>query len=121
MANGFVFGKGGTPSGGGTESVVVPIPQMTLSYIGEYDVKAIYGVDFDIPFPLQFKSRVIQSPAELWEAVGYDSDNIDFIPEYGTFQGYIMPSSITQGYIIILQFENTTYSGSLEIRARFVN
>lgn len=120
MANGFVFGKGRTPSGG-TESVVVPIPQMTLSYVGEYDVKAIYGGDFDIPFPLQFKSRVIQSPAELWEAVGHDSDNIDFIPKYGTFRGYIMPSSIIQAYIIILQFENTTYSGSLEIRARFVD
>lgn len=74
MANGFVFGKGRTPSGGGTvngyEWTVQHVPQTTMHYYGELNSEPAYTANVPLQFPLVFQSRTFTNYLEFINALG---------------------------------------------------
>ena len=76
MANGFVFGKGGTPSGGGGtvngyEWVVQHVPQTAMAYYGELtNGDPVYTANVPLQFPLVFQSRTFTNYLEFINALG---------------------------------------------------
>lgn len=74
MANGFVFGKGGTPSGGGTvngyECAVQHVPSQTLSFVGNISGNAAYSSTIPLEYPLIFPSRTIQDAQDFLSHLG---------------------------------------------------
>lgn len=74
MANGFVFGKGGTPTGGGTvngyECAVQHVPSQILSYVGDISGDAAYSSIIPLEYPLIFPSRTIQDAQDFLAHLG---------------------------------------------------
>ena len=103
MSNGFIFGKGRTPGGGGDwEVAAVEITEMTLSQVPS-GIGGGNNCFFDgiitLPNHLVFQTREINSPLELWEACGMSRNNLMYSAGYldGPNQVYVA-QSISPGY-----------------------
>lgn len=74
MANGFVFGKGGTPSGGGTvngyECAVQHVPRQILRISGTIGGDDAYAGNIPLEYPLVFPSRTIQDATDFLDNLG---------------------------------------------------
>lgn len=127
MANGFVFGKGGTPTGGGTvngyECAVQHVPTQILAYAGEIIADDGYYGNINLEYPLVFPSRTIQNITDFLDNLGPNGGgNIMYSGDGLTSNVYIgKPASGALNGVRVIQYGvgSTLQAFDLMIWAKF--
>lgn len=131
MANGFVFGKGGTPVGGGNwEVATVEITDVNMSQVpleGDSGMDCYFESTVYLPDHMVFQTREFTSKSDFWDACGQSRENVMVSSAYisGPNQIYVGNGIMPTGYKVTTR----GYTGSpaplssftLYIFARFVN
>lgn len=125
MANGFVFGKGGTPSGGGTvngyEWAVQHVPKTTMNYYGELSGAPTYMADVPLQFPLVFQSRTFTNYLEFINALGENASGK--VMAAGNAVPYIYIGiplmGLSSGFRVIREEQNVLQEFDMVIFAKF--